>query len=157
VISVEVEDERWRAALPEVDAMAARAAEAALAAHAEAKGRDVAILLADDEVIRELNARFRCKDVATNVLSFPAAATARPQLGDVALAYGVCAREADAQGKGLADHMCHLVVHGVLHLLGYDHHDDGDAEAMEARERDTLAGLGVADPYRLDSEPDAGR
>jgi len=68
-------------------------------------------------------------------------------MGDVALAYGVCAREAAEQGKPLAAHLQHLVAHGVLHLVGYDHEDDTDAEAMEAREREILAGLGLPDPY----------
>lgn len=108
------------------------------------------ILLTDDAAIRDLNGRFRSKDAATNVLSFPAPETARPHLGDIALAHGVCAQEAAAQGKALADHLSHLVVHGVLHLLGYDHQADAPAEAMEAMERDILSKLGVADPYRQD-------
>ena len=112
--------------------------------------RDLTILLADDAVIRDLNARFRGKDVATNVLSFPAAASAHPHLGDIALAHGVCANEAAAQGKRLADHLSHLVVHGVLHLLGHDHDADAQAEAMEALERTILSRLGIADPYRQD-------
>jgi probable rRNA maturation factor len=81
------------------------------------------------------------------VLSFPAAGAADGGLGDISLAFGVCAREAAEQGKSLADHLRHLTAHGVLHLLGYDHESDAEAEAMEARERDILAGLGVADPY----------
>ena len=97
--------------------------------------------------MRELNARFRAKDGPTNVLSFPAAANPHGHLGDVALAFGVCAREAAEQGKSLADHTQHLVAHGVLHLLGYDHMSDDEAEAMEGLERVVLAGLGVADPY----------
>ena len=108
------------------------------------------ILLTDDATIRDLNARFRNKDTATNVLSFPAPDTAHPHLGDIALAYGVCAAEAAAQAKALADHLSHLVVHGVLHLLGYDHQADAPAEAMEAMERHILCRLGVADPYRQD-------
>jgi probable rRNA maturation factor len=75
-----------------------------------------------------------------------------PPLGDVVLAYGVCASEAEAQGKTLANHLTHLVVHGVLHLLGRDHEDETEAEAMEAEERAVLARLGVADPYRLPHE-----
>jgi probable rRNA maturation factor len=107
----------------------------------------VTILLADDATVQDLNARFRGKDAPTNVLSFPAPATAAPHLGDIALAYGVCSREAQAQGKPLAHHLMHLTAHGVLHLLGYDHQSDADAEAMEALERKILAGLGVPDPY----------
>ncbi|HEY0103951.1 MAG TPA: rRNA maturation RNase YbeY, partial [Brevundimonas sp.] len=71
-------------------------------------------------------------------------------LGDLVLAYETCAAEAEQQGKSLADHLSHLTVHGVLHLLGRDHDDDGDAEAMEAEERAVLASLGVADPYRAE-------
>ena len=106
------------------------------------------ILLANDDTVRDLNARFRHKDVATNVLSFPAAANPEDHLGDVALAFGVCAREAAAQGKQLRHHLQHLVAHGVLHLLGYDHMSDDEAEAMEGLERVVLAGLGVPDPYQ---------
>jgi probable rRNA maturation factor len=98
--------------------------------------------------VQEINARFRDRDQPTNVLSFPAAESAAPHLGDLVLAHGVCAAEAAAQGKTLADHLTHLTVHGVLHLLGRDHVDEAEAEAMEAEERTLLASLGVADPYR---------
>jgi probable rRNA maturation factor len=143
MIEVEVEDQAWTAALPQAAAVVERAALAALGA----REGTVMVLLADDAAVRELNARFRGKDADTNVLSFPAAATARPHLGDVALAYGVCAREAEAQGKPLADHLAHLTAHGVLHLLGYDHQSDAEAEEMETLERGILQGLGVPDPY----------
>ena len=109
---------------------------------------DVAILLTDDETVRDLNARFRGKDAPTNVLSFPSGMADGP-LGDIALAYGVCAREAAEQGKPLAHHLSHLVAHGVLHLLGFDHQDEDEAEAMEAQERTVLEGLGVPDPYAV--------
>ena len=148
MIEVEVEDTAWSASIADVEAVATRAAKAALGVATGA----VTVLLSDDETVRELNARFRGKDKATNVLSFPAAAMpgaeAQP-LGDIVLGYGVCAEEARTQGKGLADHLSHLTVHGVLHLLGRDHEDDAEAEAMEAEEREILAGLGVADPYRV--------
>ena len=108
------------------------------------------------EAVRELNARFRDKDRPTNVLSFPAPESAAPHLGDIVLAYGVCASEAQAQGKTLSDHLSHLVVHGVLHLLGRDHEDDAEAEEMEAEEREILAELGVSDPYAADSS-DSGQ
>ena len=107
----------------------------------------VAVLLADDDTVADLNQRFRGKAGPTNVLSFPAPANPEGQIGDIALAYGVCAREALEQGKSLKDHLIHLSVHGVLHLLGYDHETDGDAEAMEALERSILETLGVSDPY----------
>jgi len=147
MIEVEVEDEAWAVAIVDVEAVVVTAAEAALGTVAGA----VTILLADDATVRDLNARFRGKDRPTNVLSFPAApmpGVAREPLGDIVLAYGTCASEAEAQTKSLADHLRHLVVHGVLHLLGRDHENDAEAEAMEAEEREILAGLGVADPYR---------
>ena len=146
MIEIEVEDEAWSAALPQVEAVVNRAASAALGT---IKG-DIVVLLTDDESVREINARFRDRDRPTNVLSFPAAGSAFPLLGDLTLAYGVCAREAVEQGKTLSDHLSHLTVHGVLHLLGRDHEDDAEAEEMEAEERSILASLGVADPYTVD-------
>ena len=143
MIEIEVEAEAWTGALPDVEAIVERAAQAALGT---VEG-DIVVLLTDDAAVRELNGRFRDKDRPTNVLSFPAPQNAAPHLGDIVLAYGVCAAEAEAQGKTLADHLSHLVVHGVLHLLGRDHEDDGEAEEMEAEEREILAQIGVADPY----------
>ncbi len=142
MIDVEVEDAAWTAALPDVEQVVQTAARAAL----EGEG-GVVVLLADDAAVADLNQRFRHKAGPTNVLSFPAPANPEGHLGDLALAYGVCAREAAEQGKGLDQHLSHLVVHGVLHLLGYDHQDDGEAEAMEALERTVLEVLGVPDPY----------
>jgi probable rRNA maturation factor len=155
MIDVEIEDEAWTTALPDVQALTARAVLGALTFESkavdglEAQPADetVTVLLTDDEAVRELNAQFRGKDSATNVLSFPAAESAYPHLGDIALAYGVCVREAEAQGKPLAHHLFHLAVHGTLHLLGYDHLADAEAEAMEAMERAILAGFDIADPY----------
>ena len=176
-IAVEIEDEAWTRALPEAAAVAEKAAEAVLnylarpgggrdpgldrshsagkdwaAASAGTSGLEVTILLTDDEAVRDLNARFRGKDGSTNVLSFPAPDFARPHLGDLALAYGVCAQEASAQGKTLADHLSHLTVHGVLHLLGYDHEAEEEAEQMEAMERRILEQLGVRDPYAHEAD-----
>ena len=94
-----------------------------------------------------LNRDFRGKDKPTNVLSFPAPANPEGHLGDIAIAYGVTAREAETAGKSLADHATHLAVHGVLHLLGYDHETDAEAEVMEPLEDAILAELGIADPY----------
>ena len=148
MIEVEIEDAAWTAALPEPAATVERAAAAALGA---VEG-DVVVLLTDDAAVQDLNARFRDRDRPTNVLSFPAAESAAPHLGDLVLAFGVCAAEAEAQGKSLADHLSHLTVHGVLHLLGRDHEDEAEAEAMEAEERSILASLGVADPYRADAD-----
>ena len=144
MIEVEVEDPAWTDALPDAVDRVERAAATALGTVAG----DVVVLLTDDAAVREINARFRDRDQPTNVLSFPAAESAAPHLGDLMLAHGVCAAEAVAQGKTLADHLTHLTIHGVLHLLGRDHVDEAEAEAMEAEERTLLASLGVADPYR---------
>ena len=147
MIDVEVEAPSWTEALPDAEALTLAAAQAALAGHAGESDPAVTILLTDDETVRDLNARFRAQDKATNVLSFPAPANPEHFLGDIAVAYGVCAREAAEQGKAVAHHLQHLVAHGVLHLLGYDHMSDDEAEAMEGLERIILAGLGVPDPY----------
>jgi probable rRNA maturation factor len=149
MIEIEVEDEAWTSALPDVEAVVERAAKAALGV---VEG-DVVILLTDDAAIQELNARFRDKDRPTNVLSFPAAESAFPHLGDVVLAFAYCEAEAKAQGKTLSDHLSHLVVHGILHLLGHDHMEDEEAEEMEGEERLILSGLGIADPYLSEREP----
>ncbi len=146
MIDVEIEDGAWAAALPDAEMLARGAALAALDSEGAAH-EGVAILLTDDAAVRELNARFRQKDAPTNVLSFPAPHNPERHLGDIALAFGVCQREAEEQGKPLAHHLMHLTVHGVLHLLGYDHIGDDEAEAMEGQERAVLAGLGVPDPY----------
>ena len=145
MIDVVVEDPGWETAEPAAPALAEIAA-AAVLTHERSPERDIAILLADDARIAALNGAFRGRDAPTNVLSFPAAAGAA-ELGDIALAFGVCAREAAEQGKTLAHHLQHLTAHGVLHLLGYDHESEAEAEAMEAKERIILAGLGVPDPY----------
>ncbi|HUZ13075.1 MAG TPA: rRNA maturation RNase YbeY [Caulobacteraceae bacterium] len=147
MIEVEIEEAAWTAAAPEAGRLAAAAAAAALDHEGARGGCDIAILLAGNARLQALNAAFRGHDAATNVLAFPAASGPAGGLGDVALAFGVCRREAAEQGKSLADHLQHLAVHGVLHLLGYDHLTDAEAERMEARERAILAGLGVADPY----------
>jgi probable rRNA maturation factor len=135
-----------------------RAAGAALAQARRARrwrsaaAPSVAVALIDDRAIRKLNRTYRGKDKPTNVLSFPAGGVpdgkskTRP-LGDVAIALGTVKREAKAQGKTVDDHVAHLMVHAVLHLLGYDHEADPDAEEMEALERKALAALGIADPY----------
>jgi probable rRNA maturation factor len=140
-IDIEIEDEAWSAALPNAEALALEAAEAATAEGG------LAILLTDDDTVADLNLRFRGKSGPTNVLSFPAPENREGHLGDIALAYGVCAREAAEQGKSLAHHLQHLVAHGVLHLVGYDHQTETEAAEMEALERRILAGLDVPDPY----------
>lgn len=156
-IAVLVEDADWTEALPEAEALAERAAAAALAAEAPAgEALELTVLLTGDAEVQALNARYRGKDRPTNVLSFPAGLEALPGearlLGDLALAFGTCRREAEEQAKPLAAHLGHLVVHGSLHLLGYDHESEPEAEAMEARERAILAGLGLPDPYAEGAE-----
>jgi probable rRNA maturation factor len=150
LIDIEIEDQAWSAALPDARALVVAAAEQALAMaklSQNVREANLTILLADDDAVKDLNARFRHKDVATNVLSFPSAENPENLLGDIALAYGVCAREAAEQGKPFADYLQHMTVHGVLHLLGHDHIGDDEAEVMEDLERAVLAKLGVPDPY----------
>jgi probable rRNA maturation factor len=144
----------WRHDLPDVDELCSVAAQAALGA-ADALGRPVelGIVLGDDALLRSLNGRWRGLDKATNVLSFASDATealppdAPRLLGDVVLAFETVHAEAAGQGKPLAHHLGHLVVHGVLHLLGFDHETMAEAERMEALETAVLAQLGVPDPY----------
>lgn len=123
----------------------------AAAAEAESKFGAVSLLLGDDAAITAMNSQFRNKQGPTNVLSFPPAETggagAEGFLGDIALAAETIAMEAEAQGKRFEHHAAHMAVHGFLHLLGYDHANEVDAEKMEARERAILAALGIADPY----------
>jgi probable rRNA maturation factor len=145
---------RWRERLPRRRALCVAAAEAAFAAAKPRLTRrtEVSVVLADDALVRRLNRQWRRIDAATNVLSFPSLDQELPPkapflLGDVVLAYETVSREAQEQGKDLADHLRHLVVHGILHLLGYDHEEPGQAEQMEALETQVLARLGVADPY----------
>lgn len=154
----------WESALPDAEALLARAATAALdglpAAARPSGPAEVSLVLADDAHVRDLNRDYRGKDKATNVLSFAAGDdAAMPDvpgapvlLGDVVLALETLTAEARAQGKTLADHAAHLSVHGVLHLLGYDHELGAEAAAeMEALEIAILAGLHIADPYAVRS------
>jgi probable rRNA maturation factor len=143
-IDIRIEDQAWRSEGRSFAPLLRGAARAAL--HACGCKGALTVLLADDARLGELNARFRGKSGPTNVLSFPAASGS--YLGDLALAHGVIFREAQASGKSLRDHAIHLVVHGVLHLLGHDHQTPREAHAMETLETAILAQLGVADPYR---------
>lgn len=123
---------------------------AAAAAQGRIRRADLAIRLVDTKEGRSLNRHYRGKDYATNVLSFPVdlpEGVNLPLLGDLVICAPVVAKEALEQGKPLAAHYAHLTVHGVLHLLGLDHEDDREAEAMELLERQILATLGLPDPY----------
>lgn len=110
-------------------------------------GAELSVLLCDDAFIRALNRQWRGRDAPTDVLSFPAPAGAARSLGDIAIAYETTLREAQAEGKRLKDHVIHLLVHGFLHLLGYDHQNDAEAAKMERLEGAILAARGVANPY----------
>ncbi len=160
-IDIDIQDVQWLAQQRTVRALCRRAVQAALAGAPRRRPAPVAlaIALADDDAVRALNRDFRGKNKPTNVLSFPAdgraTAPGAPRfLGDIVLARQTVTREACAQRKRLADHLTHLVVHGTLHLLGYDHEVDAEAERMERLEVRILAGLGVPDPYQ-DSFPPA--
>lgn len=136
------------------DPQIVRAAEAALAGFDGAA--EISVLLTDDRAMAALNEQWRGKEGPTNVLSFPgddrpSAPGAPVFLGDIVLAFETLEREAAGDGKPFADHLAHLVIHGVLHLLGYDHETDDEASEMEALETELLAGLGVPDPYREDA------
>jgi probable rRNA maturation factor len=143
-VDVVLIDPAWAKALPGVERLVRKAARAAT----NNRKRSLTVALADDRRVRALNARDRRKDKPTNVLSYPSGE--RDFLGDVVLARQTVWREAKAQGKRPANHVAHLVVHGVLHLMGYDHENDADAERMEALERRILKRLAIADPYLVD-------
>jgi probable rRNA maturation factor len=148
LIDVIVEEGAWDA---DAEATVRRAlAEAAAQTGRDFKDRTLAVLLTDDASVRRLNAQWRHIDKPTNVLSFPSPDHQQgtvTSLGDIAIAYETTAREAKEEDKPFADHLAHLAVHGLLHLLGYDHDNDGDAEKMEGLERVILARLGIPDPY----------
>lgn len=148
-VDLELASELEAATLPDVAAIEGWA-RAAVAATGDRSRAELSVRIVDLEEGRALNARWRDRDRPTNVLSFPADLPAElgiPLLGDLVICAPVVAREAAEQGKAEADHWAHLVVHGVLHLLGHDHENDAEAEVMEALERRILAGLGIADPY----------
>lgn len=158
-LTVRVDAPGWRDVAQDPEAVVERAVAATLAEF-EPEAVELCVVLADDAVVRALNRDHRGKDSPTNVLSFPPGfappAGARP-LGDVILALETVRREAEEQGKAAVDHLRHLVVHGVLHLSGYDHMTEAEAEEMEDLERAVLAGLGVADPYAEPPAPDDER
>ena len=119
---------------------------------------EVSLLFCNDARIRELNRMWRGQDKPTNVLSFPSPRQHEfdPSLGDIAIAFETVAREAADEGKTMADHMAHLLAHGFLHLVGFDHETETDAEVMENAERSILAVHGIADPYGFDTEKRIG-
>ena len=148
-----VEDGDWPSEAV-LDGLVERAAAAAFAEIGTTRsGRsELSVVFSGDAAIRKLNAGWRGKDKPTNVLSFPAFPTSRggplpPMLGDIVLAAETVKREAALEGKPIENHITHLVVHGLLHLLGYDHETDAEAEEMEAVERAALARLAIPDPY----------
>jgi len=164
LVETVIEDARWEAF--GLDALAERAARAVLAGlDLPVEGFAISLMGCDDARIAVLNADFRGKPQPTNVLSWPSeergaefvgeapdlpvpAAPDDPEsLGDIAIAWETCAREAEGQGKLMVEHVTHLIVHGVLHLMGYDHIEDEDAALMEGLEVRILASLGVSDPY----------
>jgi len=164
LVGVNIEDERWQAL--DIEALAQRACGATLQhLGIDPKYFEISLLACDDTRIADLNAEFRGKAVRTNVLSWPAQDRTRPgehplppepdpsgmpeELGDIAISYDTCAREAVESGKDINDHVTHLLVHGVLHLLGYDHISDQDAAIMERLEGEVLGKLGISDPYRV--------
>lgn len=145
-IDVLVKSDLWKESAAEAFARHAVAAAAAMLSTPEA---ELAIVLADDSAIRQLNRVWRGVDAATNVLAFPARRIGgEPLIGDIVLAYETIAEEAGAQGKPFTHHVAHLAVHGFLHLLGYDHVRDADAEAMERLEREVMRRLAIPNPYR---------
>lgn len=162
-IAVEVTVDDWHLAIGDgqtPQSLAIEAAQATLALAGPSTPVEIGVRLTDDSEIRVLNREYRGHDRATNVLSFGLADSAEarvpglrgPQgvpelLGDVVAAYETCAKEAEEQGKSIADHVRHMVVHGVLHLLGYDHENEADAARMEKLERQILEQMGVPDPY----------
>ena len=164
ITEVLVVAECWQAE-PEAEAIIQRAIEAAVGlVDADVGEAELAVMLTDDSGIRTLNNNWRGIDKPTNVLSFPALPPTGPvgpddaprMLGDIAIAYQTMRREADEEQKPFDHHLSHLAVHGYLHLIGYDHENDADAEAMESLETEILAQLGIPDPY-TDRDPSSER
>jgi probable rRNA maturation factor len=160
IVDCLIEEPLWSTA--GIERIAATAANA-VADHLDLRhaGLEVSLLACGDARIAELNQNFRGKPVPTNVLSWPSEDRGSPadggrptppddpELGDIAIAYGICLREAESGGRTLTDHATHLVVHGILHLLGYDHERDADATLMEGIETEILGKLGIEDPYAI--------
>ncbi len=144
-LDLRVANESWEKLIPDLQTVC----ETALAAAADQKAAagNVSVLLTGNDEIQALNRDWRGKDAPTDVLSFPADAMDKPFLGDIAVALGVTLGDAETRGLSLPQHLSHLLIHGLLHLLGHDHKDDTEAVEMEALEIAALASLGWPDPY----------
>lgn len=153
-IDIAVQDEAWRLTEIDLSELCDRSVAGALAELDHIPTGELSIAFIDDAAIQVLNRDYRGKDNPTNVLSFPVEKLENnPMLGDVVLGRETIMREAETQGKTLADHLSHLIVHGFLHLLGYDHIDEAQAAEMEAIEIKALAQMGIDNPYDF-HEPD---
>jgi probable rRNA maturation factor len=157
LIDCAVQDDRWQKVENLHDLAERAAVRAAERAGAELAGVEISLVFGNDEAIAALNRDYRGRDAATNVLSFPGDLPSEVSsggarlLGDVVLAFETITREAEEHGKTFENHLCHLIVHGVLHLLGYDHVTDMGAREMEALEIGALALIGVPNPYECNS------
>ena len=164
-VQIAMPNDVWMRALPDFNDFVAKVVYEAIRSSGRVfSDSEVSVVLSDDRELRILNKEYRGIDRATNVLSFPGEGVdededsftflGRPRmLGDILLAFETTQREAAAEGKALRDHVAHLLVHGALHLLGYDHERDADAEVMERLERDILEKMGIADPYEIAASP----
>lgn len=144
MIETIIAERHWADALPAAPALAEECFKAASSNTPSLSG-EIALLLTDDADMRRLNKQFRNRDAPTNVLSFPGAGSS---IGDIALGLETCTREAAEKKISLYDHAAHLIVHGMLHLVGFDHQSDEEADAMERKEAEILESLNIANPYR---------
>ena len=158
-IDIAIDAPAWET-LPQLEALAERVIRQceAVGGVELANGCELSLAFCDDAAIKALNARWRGKDEPTNVLSFPTpgAPAGKPLLGDIVIAYETVAREAQSEGKSLADHTAHMIFHGFLHLIGYDHETPAEAEEMETLERRIAQALGIKDPYEGSCHSDGG-